>query len=318
VFIYLIVNHITGKYYVGQHKGPDLQRYLRYKFSDARNYRGSSYLFNSMKKHPLPCDWTIHALLSDVQTKAELDQHERDFIAFLKSQDPEFGYNICRGGEGFTGTFSAESKAKMSASHKGHPTTSETRRKISEAHKENFNQGFVSGKQGWVTPPETRAKQSVSNKGKHDLLKSPEIVAKRIAAWRESLEEHGGSFQTPESIAKIRVAGLGRTASLKTRQRLHETHLGQVPWNKGKHTEQVPWNKGKKMSEEYCKNVGNANRGKEHSAETRLKIRTSHLQRTPSDTQLAIRIEASNHSRHIRWHINRGLINPFCNLCPAS
>lgn len=112
MFIYLIVNHVTGKYYVGQHKGPDLKKYLRYKFSDARTYQGSSYLFNSMKKYPLPCDWSIHALLSDIQTKAELDQKEKDFIAFLKSRDPEYGYNLCRGGEGFSGPHSTDSKEK--------------------------------------------------------------------------------------------------------------------------------------------------------------------------------------------------------------
>jgi len=103
MFIYLIVNHITGKYYVGQHKGADLKKYLRYKFSDARSYKGSSHLFNSMKKHPLPCDWSIHALLSDVQTKAELDRYEKEFIEFLRSRDPEYGYNICLGGEGSAG-----------------------------------------------------------------------------------------------------------------------------------------------------------------------------------------------------------------------
>lgn len=127
MFIYLIVNHVTGKYYVGQHKGDDLQKYLRYKFSDARSYKGSSYLFNAMKKYPLPCDWSIHALLSDIQTKIELDQHERDFIEFLCSRDPEYGYNICRGGEGFTGPHTYQWKKNQSnlLRARGHKPTPE-------------------------------------------------------------------------------------------------------------------------------------------------------------------------------------------------
>jgi len=100
MFIYLIINRVTGKYYVGQHKGKELKRYFQKKFSTARHACGSSRLYNSMRKHPLPCDWSIHALLSDIQTKPELDAYERDFIAFLRSQDPKYGYNICRGGEG--------------------------------------------------------------------------------------------------------------------------------------------------------------------------------------------------------------------------
>src|SRR5208282_5634899 len=133
MFIYLIINHVTGKYYVGQHKGEDLKRYFQKKFSAARHARGSSHLFNSMRKHPLPCDWSIHALLSDVQTRPELDTYEKDFIAFLKSQDPEYGYNICRGGEGFTGPHTEQWKRNQSQKLKaiGHkPTTEATLRSI--------------------------------------------------------------------------------------------------------------------------------------------------------------------------------------------
>lgn len=119
MYIYLIVNRVTGKYYVGQHKGNNLKKYLQDKFSQARyelkrGRSGSSHLFNSMRKHPDHSVWSIHALLSDIQTRAELDQHERDFIALLKSQDPEYGYNICRGGEGFSGPHSAATRQIIS------------------------------------------------------------------------------------------------------------------------------------------------------------------------------------------------------------
>src|SRR5271157_1186526 len=133
MFIYLIVNCATGKYYVGQHKGNNLKKYLQDKLSHAKHKRsGSSHLFNSMRKHPKDA-WSIHALLSDVQTRAELDQHEKDFIAFLRSQDLEYGYNICRGGEGFTGPHTEQWKRNQSQKLKaiGHkPTTEATLRSI--------------------------------------------------------------------------------------------------------------------------------------------------------------------------------------------
>jgi len=150
MFIYLIVNHVTGKYYVGQHKGRNLKKYLQDKLSHAKQkvYSGS-HLYNSMRKHPKEA-WSIHALLSDVQTKIELDQYERDFIAFLRAQDPAYGYNICRGGEGFTGPHSAEARRKNSEASRllwqqpghrehfiavmtGHPTSKETIDKIKVA-----------------------------------------------------------------------------------------------------------------------------------------------------------------------------------------
>src|SRR5208337_4945940 len=114
MFIYLIVNHITGKYYVGQHKGGNLKQYLQKKFYEAeRKLGGRRHLYKTMRKHGREA-FTIHALLSNIQTKAELDQFERDFITFLKSQDPEYGYNLCRGGEGVTGPHAEESRKKIS------------------------------------------------------------------------------------------------------------------------------------------------------------------------------------------------------------
>ena len=145
MFIYLIVNHKTGKYYVGQHKGNNLRKYLQTKLSAARHqHNGSSHLFNAMRKYPQSSLWSIYALRSDIQNKTELDQTERDFIKFLRSQDPECGYNICRGGEGFTGPHSEEWKqnqSKMKMAWHRDPRNSETKRlsniKISETKKLN-------------------------------------------------------------------------------------------------------------------------------------------------------------------------------------
>ena len=70
MFIYLIVNHITGKYYVGQHKGNNLKKYFQTKLSDAQRHRGGrSHLFASVRKHGRDA-FTVHALLSDIQTRA--------------------------------------------------------------------------------------------------------------------------------------------------------------------------------------------------------------------------------------------------------
>lgn len=208
MFIYLIVNHVTGKYYVGQHKGNNLKKYLQQKVSQAwyelkRGKRGSSHLFNSMRKHPKEA-WSIHALLSDVQTRPELDQYERDFISFLKSQDPDYGYNICRGGEGFSGPHSEEAKQKNSVASLKMWDTPEIRTRmlakleitIDKQRGVPRSDEVCAAISKGMADPEVFKKRSdygvqlYANGGGH--LHSPELKAKRAEASR-----------TPEARARV-------------------------------------------------------------------------------------------------------------------
>jgi len=267
MFIYLIVNRVTGKYYVGQHKGKDLKRYFQKKFSSARHVRGSSHLFNSMRKHPLPCDWSIHALLSDVQTRAELDAYERDFIAFLKSRDPEYGYNICRGGEGFTGPHTEESRRKSSLNNarywKGKKRPVETYTKIIATRREKYGTG---------TPP--------------GWNQNPELIAKRVASRRTKgnygvyIPSYLGKHHTEEAKQKIREKRLGQAASPESRHKMSESHKRLK----------------KKLSEAQRRhlseiNIGenNPNFGTKNTEETKEKKRRSMLARGikwPSQSEL--------------------------------
>jgi hypothetical protein len=113
MFVYLIINSITGKYYVGQHKGDNLQHYLQQKFYEAEHrLKARSHLYASIRKHGRIA-FSIH-ILSDVKTKEELDRLEKLFIILLDSRNPDIGYNICRGGEGFTGPHTEEARKKNS------------------------------------------------------------------------------------------------------------------------------------------------------------------------------------------------------------
>src|SRR5208282_2941075 len=190
MFIYLIVNHITGRYYVGQHKGTNLKQYLQKKFYDASHGRGgSSRLYNSMRKHPKEA-WSIHALLSDIQTRPELDRYERDFITFLRSQNPEYGYNICRGGEGFTG-----------------PHTDKTRQKIVEA-----------SKQMWADRGIAEREIIISNMHKYGHSLEGK---KRV---REANAQRTGSKVSAQTIQKLRDSHIGLASSRRKLVRCIETN----------------------------------------------------------------------------------------------
>ncbi len=121
-----------------------------------------------MRRHPKEA-WSIHALLSDVQTRAELNQHERDFISFLRSRDSEYGYNIQRGGEGHTG-----------------PHTAETRQKIADA-----------SKQMWKDP----AKRELLVSKMKGRSVSPRMIAALIARNKQKV--------SPERVEKLRNSHIG-------------------------------------------------------------------------------------------------------------
>ena len=133
MFIYVIVCSETLKLYVGQHKQNDLGKYLSKKFWDARHATTKrSHLYNAMRKHPR-ASWSIHPLVFGVETRAELDVLEKHFIRVLKTQHPDVGYNICAGGEGFTGPHSASAKRKISRAMTAYVKTPEHIRNSAQA-----------------------------------------------------------------------------------------------------------------------------------------------------------------------------------------
>jgi len=197
MFIYLIVNHVTGKYYVGQHKGNNLRKYLQKKFYDAFKGRGGgSRLYNSIRKYGREA-FTIHALLSDVQTKPELDAYEQGFIAFLKSQDSEYGYNICRGGEGFTGPHGPEAKAKVTEALKQRWAQSD------------FREHWTEIMTGHATSPETVEKIKSARAAQDETP--------RIEGCRKYAEEHPEEMSTRMSH-ETHVLG-GKAGSRENKQK---------------------------------------------------------------------------------------------------
>jgi hypothetical protein len=137
MYVYVIRNSVTGKVYIGQHKGNNLKKYLQTKLSQAhyelkRKGKGrGSHLFASMRKQPKEV-WSIEPLIEGIETRLELDRMECLYIAMFDTRNPEVGYNICRGGEGFTGKHTSEAKAKVSEKAKAWHSdpTKEVERKV--------------------------------------------------------------------------------------------------------------------------------------------------------------------------------------------
>jgi group I intron endonuclease len=111
--IYLIVNKINGKVYVGQ-----TIRKLAYRMNIHRHDCRRSVnrpLYRSIKKY----GWGAFEVrkIAEASSQKELDNLERLWILALQSADREHGYNLTFGGE--HGARTEEVRRRMSESRKG-------------------------------------------------------------------------------------------------------------------------------------------------------------------------------------------------------
>lgn len=201
--MYTVYKHTApnGKVYVGITKQKPERRW-----DNGNGYKRSPHFYAAIQKYT----WKNikHEIMKDDLTKEQACDLEIELIAEYHATDPRYGYNISTGGEcSSVGIHhSAETRRKMSESHKGqtawnkgkHPSA-ETRRKMSYAWKHSdvciehlkkvceLNKGRQSplkgrhhsaeakkhmsdSHKGHITSAETRRKISESNKGKkHEI-----------------------------------------------------------------------------------------------------------------------------------------------------
>lgn len=181
--IYKILNKINNKIYIGQTtrakgfngryygKGVGIERvYNYYKHRQSlidskKEFRKNGYnvhLMSSIEKYGFDA-FIVDEIFDIAYSKEELDNKEKYWISYYKSNDPLHGYNSESGGYNFT--MSEETKQKISSKNKGRVYTDATKKKMSESHIGNKNS------------EETRTKLSKALRGK---TKSSE-TAKRIS-----------------------------------------------------------------------------------------------------------------------------------------
>ena len=219
MFVYVIVCTESLKLYIGQHKGTDLGKYLSKKFYDANRHSGKrSHLYAAMRKYPRDT-WGIHALVSDLKTKEECDELERHYIKVLKTQHPDVGYNICDGGEGFTGAHTPETLAKIDEKRAAYWEKPEGHERISRQMTERweipeFRNKVTALSRGRKYPGRVRSeaskrKASASMKGKQNTLghvHSEEHKAKQSASLKNFYQQNPKTQTSEEGKAILREA----------------------------------------------------------------------------------------------------------------
>lgn len=130
--------------------------------------------------------------IQELSSKDGLGDAEIFWIAYFKTMGCPLT-NHCRGGEGFSGPHSEESKKKMGTYWRGRKRTDETKKRMSVA------------KTGHTVSDETRAKIAVALLGRPGHKHTNEARAKISAS-------HRGLRASPEARAKMAASARARWA----------------------------------------------------------------------------------------------------------
>jgi hypothetical protein len=247
MFVYVIVCSETLKIYIGQHKKESLTRYLQQKWWQAHHHlTARSHLYAAMRKYARD-SWSIHPLVSDVRTRGELDELERHYIRALNTQHHDVGYNICDGGEGFTGPHSESARQKMSKIQSKLHRTPERKRIMSDR-----------AKALWAHPEKKREMaEAIKNSP------GPTRFLPGQASWNAGtqgiMKPNAGSFQP----GHVKSPNSGATRP-----------------NSGSFSPGHKRGVGRKFTEDHLRNLSlshmgkpNADKGKKRSGETKQKMK---------------------------------------------
>jgi len=142
--IYLIINLVNNKFYVGSAKNLWQRKLSHYR--DLRNQKHKNiYLQNSYNKYG--SQYFINVLLEKVESKNDLVKCEQYWIDTLDATNKEIAYNICPIAESKLGLHHSEkTKLKMSKSMKGIKRTDEGRKNMSISKSKPIIQCTIDGK----------------------------------------------------------------------------------------------------------------------------------------------------------------------------
>ena len=130
------------KWTVYIHRSPSRKYYIgitsqqpEYRWKKGEGYKTNPYFYKAINKYGW--DNFEHIILKDNLTTKEAKELEIRLIAFFKSNNPEYGYNITAGGDGSYGMVKSEETRekirKTLTGRKNQPHSEETKKKMSEA-----------------------------------------------------------------------------------------------------------------------------------------------------------------------------------------
>lgn len=170
----------------------------------------------------------------------------------------------------------------------GVPLSTETRKKLSIAHK------------GKILSDECKAKLSAVNKGR----KHSEATKQKMSNSQK------GKILSDECKAKIGAANKGRKLSDAARQKISESHKGKTLSDETR-TKLSELHKGKKLSNEAKSKLSEWHKGKKLSDETKAKLREINKQRMAIIAELYTKHK--NNGGKLSWNEFRKSLKEIAN-----
>jgi group I intron endonuclease len=201
--VYLILNTVNGKFYVGKSVNPDA-RWKRHRHVARRgpDHREFKVLHAAMRKYGI--ENFRFDVLEWFDSEGEAYWFEEWWVDYLRSDLPGYGYNLREGGRGGW-TLPPETRERIAAKLRGRKHTPERAAKVAAAHR------------GKVISPEHRAKLSMALKGRP----RPAEVREKIAA------AHRGVKLSPEHVEKMRERGKVQGFSPQAREAQIRANTGR-------------------------------------------------------------------------------------------
>ncbi len=225
--IYGIRNMVNGKWYVGQSIDLDRRRYNHFSSLNGNRHENEYLQYAFIKYGEDKFEFHIlEEVLEDM-----LDIREKSWIAYYKSNQRKFGYNLDDGG--ITDRhFSKITIRKMSKAQKGKKGkkgwhhSKETKRKISEA-----TRGCKNPRYGKHLSKELKRRISEAQKGE----KSHNFGKHFSDETRRRMSEALKGRPPFKAILAAKKANTGRHLSAETRSKMSEVHSGKRHHFFGKH-----------------------------------------------------------------------------------
>ncbi len=230
--IYKATNLVNGKMYIGKSKNFDER-----KKSHRRDTKNGDqvYFHRALRKYGTEnFDWQV---IDQAETDQELDDKEKYWVQFYKSFDPQFGYNLTKGGDG--GSPNEETRRKIGTANKGKIRSIEVKEKLSVSHRgcRNNNYGkspsYSTRKKlslallGCHPTEETRQKMSESQKIRfHNHPYTEEEKLRKSCVLK-------GKSKSPAEQDRLRSLRKGTTISEDHRKKLHEGYLRYLERKRG-------------------------------------------------------------------------------------
>ena len=205
---YRIYKHTSPnrKVYIGVTREENLNR----RWQNGKGYESCPLFWNAIQKYGW--DNFTHEVIEEDVPIEQINERESYWIAFYKSNNRDFGYNIEEGGHAHR-TFSDETRKKISDALKGRTKTPEHREKLRQANL------------GKVMSDESKAKISEAIKGR---VYSEEVRVNMSIAQKKSYANGNNAFHSEEARKKAFMSLKGRKPSPLSIQKANEAKYRAV------------------------------------------------------------------------------------------